>query len=167
MLVVTTTLTEHTPAEKITHPAPGRHRGTANNMGLTKQEKKAMRSRWWFAICAIVLPTLGLGLSYVADPSGAAMSRAAHEFLGKLSPEQRAKTQLEFETRERFAWHFVPLDQRKGLQIKDMTDTQRQAVHDLLKSCAQRSRLRKSDKDYGAGGDPAGAGKIPGQGSDP
>jgi hypothetical protein len=39
---------------------------------------------------------------------------------------------MAYDTPQRLDWHFIPKDARKGLQIKDMDDAQRQATHQLL-----------------------------------
>jgi hypothetical protein len=54
--------------------------------------------------------------------------------LATLSAQQRATCVMPYDTPERVGWHFIPKAQRKGLQIKDMTDRQRQAALGLLQS---------------------------------
>jgi hypothetical protein len=71
-----------------------------------------------------------------SQKSAATMARAATQFLGSLSPEQKAKAALPFESDDRLRWHFIPNEMfpRKGLMIKDMNEAQRRLAHDLLRS---------------------------------
>jgi hypothetical protein len=94
------------------------------------------------ALLAIVLLMLLVGIARVAqekEPAGIKMIRAAETFVGSLTAEQQAKALFEFDDKERFNWHFVPLEKdkkstRKGLPLADMKPEQRQAALDLLKS---------------------------------
>jgi len=65
-----------------------------------------------------------------------AMATAANAFLDSLSPEQRQLAALPFEGDERMRWHYIPNEQfqRKGLQIKAMSEKQRMLAHDLMKT---------------------------------
>ena len=63
----------------------------------------------------------------------AAMAGAAKALLGMLTQEQAAKIRWSFDSEERFNWHFVPRE-RKGLSFKDMTEPQRKAAFDLLRT---------------------------------
>mgnify|MGYP002137742321 CR=1 FL=1 len=49
-------------------------------------------------------------------------------FLGALTPEQKTKATFDFAGEERTNWHFIPRE-RKGLQIKEMTQEQRLLAH--------------------------------------
>jgi hypothetical protein len=64
------------------------------------------------------------------------MAKAATQFLGSLTPEQKAKAAMPFDSEDRLRWHFIPNEMfpRKGLMIKDMNETQRRLAHDLLRS---------------------------------
>ncbi|MGE3508429.1 MAG: DUF3500 domain-containing protein [Vicinamibacterales bacterium] len=71
-----------------------------------------------------------------AEPSSAQMATTARAFLAGLTPAQRGQATFPFDGPERTHWHFVPVEMfpRKGLTIKEMSEPQRQAAHDLLKS---------------------------------
>jgi hypothetical protein len=78
-----------------------------------------------------------LGAATGASPkSAAAMAKAATQFLGSLTPEQKAKAAFAFDSADRLRWHFIPNEMfpRRGLMIKDMNETQRRLAHDLLRS---------------------------------
>ena len=66
--------------------------------------------------------------------SSAAMATAAEKFLASLTPEQRQTATFPFDSPERLRWHFVPQFERNGLQIKAMTEPQRKAAHELLRT---------------------------------
>jgi Protein of unknown function (DUF3500) len=72
-----------------------------------------------------------------------AMSKAAQSFLGSLTPEQKAKATFSFSDEQRFDWHFVPQD-RKGLPLKEMNDSQRKAAMSLLNSALSQNGYKKA-----------------------
>ena len=81
---------------------------------------------------------LTLALSLLLSPLHAhdatdEMADAAKNFLSALTPEQKAKATFDFPGEERKNWHFIPRE-RKGLQIKEMTQEQRLLAQALLAS---------------------------------
>ena len=66
-----------------------------------------------------------------AHDATAEMAAAANNFLTALTPEQKAKATFDFAGAERTNWHFIPRE-RKGLQIKEMTQEQRLLAQALL-----------------------------------
>jgi len=75
-------------------------------------------------------------------PSSEAMVRATNEFLGSLTPEQRARASFDFADAERLNWHFVPRA-RRGLPLKEMTEAQRTHARTLLEAgLGQRGYLK-------------------------
>ncbi|MEO8680679.1 MAG: DUF3500 domain-containing protein [Vicinamibacterales bacterium] len=94
---------------------------------------------------ALGIVTVLLGSAVVASQrSATAMATAANQFLGSLTPEQRAKATFTFADEERLRWHFIPNEMfpRKGLMIKDMTEAQRALAHGLMKTgLSQRGYL--------------------------
>ncbi len=66
-----------------------------------------------------------------AHDATAEMAAAANNFLTALTPEQKAKATFDFAGDERTNWHFIPRE-RKGLQIKEMTQEQRLLAQALL-----------------------------------
>jgi hypothetical protein len=91
-----------------------------------------------------VVVAAGLCCAFVAGvvvtaqrPSAAAqMSAAAGRFLSSLTPEQRQQATFAMEADERLRWNFIPDEMfpRNGLPFKAMTEPQRKAAHDLLRS---------------------------------
>lgn len=64
------------------------------------------------------------------------MASAATKFLESLTPEQRQRATFAFEGDERTHWNFIPTElfPRKGLAVKEMSQSQRKLAHDLLKA---------------------------------
>src|SRR5438270_3411215 len=94
-------------------------------------------------LLALTLVGILTGIAYVrqaAEPSGARMADAADRFLATLSAEQKAKATFDFDDKERFNWHFVPLQDarkrstRKGLPLQDMTEEQKESARALVKA---------------------------------
>ena len=61
------------------------------------------------------------------------MTAAAERLLASLSPEQKARLNQNFETLERFNWHYIPR-MRKGLSLRELPANQKKLALDLLKS---------------------------------
>lgn len=68
--------------------------------------------------------------------SSAQMASAAQALLETLDPSQREAVRFTFEANERGTWSFLPIlvVAPSGLLLKDMNDTQRKAVQDLLRA---------------------------------
>ena len=79
---------------------------------------------------------LGAAVMMAAQSRGpeAAMAAAAKALLSTLDEAQTAKIKLPFDSEERFNWHFIPRDPRKGLPLKQMNEQQRKAAFALLKT---------------------------------
>ena len=77
------------------------------------------------------IPALALSFALLAplrahDASNE-MAAAANNFLSSLTPDEKAKVAFDFADAERTNWHFIPRE-RKGLQIKEMTQEQQASV---------------------------------------
>src|SRR5438128_8131816 len=80
------------------------------------------------------------GVAYVrqaTESSGVKMAAAADKFVTSLTAQQKAKITFDFDDKERFNWHFIPLQDgnkpaRKGLPLEDMTAEQKTAAKELL-----------------------------------
>jgi hypothetical protein len=81
------------------------------------------------------------GVAYVRqanEPAGSKMLNAAEKLLASLTAEQKAKITFDFNDKERFKWHFVPLQDaqkkptRKGLPLEAMTAEQKGAAKELV-----------------------------------
>lgn len=96
--------------------------------------------RW--LVATLLVATL-VGAAQVGGklaPPAARMTDAAKKFLDLLSDDQRKVAVFPFDSPERTAWAFVPLQDRnkqparKGLRLELMNDTQKQAALDLLRA---------------------------------
>jgi hypothetical protein len=88
-------------------------------------------------VVAVALLAVGAGgVAIQAQRSASSMQTAAGKFLASLTPEQRQRATFPFEGQERFHWNFIPTENfpRNGLLIKDMTEAQRAAAYDVLKT---------------------------------
>ncbi len=74
------------------------------------------------------------------------MTSAAVTFIGALDAEQKKTALLDYDTPKRVEWHFIPMDERKGLQIKHMTQPQRDAAHALLKAALSEMGYSKATR---------------------
>ncbi len=92
---------------------------------------------------ALLALTLVAGVAYVAqqtEASGPDMAGAAQQLLAGLNDEQKAKAVVAFDSKERFNWNFVPLQDkekrstRKGLPLEDMTADQKKAALALVRA---------------------------------
>ncbi len=75
---------------------------------------------------------------------GEAMSAAGAKFVSALEPAQKQKAVLAYDSPQRAGWHFVPMESRKGLPLKEMTEPQRKAAHALLRSALSEAGYDKS-----------------------
>jgi hypothetical protein len=73
----------------------------------------------------------------------ATMVEAAQEFLAQLTPSLRGKAVIPFNDNERYNWHYVPRS-RKGVSLKALNGTQREAAHKLLKSALSEKGYKKA-----------------------
>jgi hypothetical protein len=106
-----------------------------------------MRRTAWMSLAALLVALPVVGFSYYQQTRpGEDMTAAAQKFLGALTGEQKQITLLEYDTPKRVEWHFIPKDYRKGLQIKEMTQPQRDAAHKLLQSCLSDIGYQKATK---------------------
>lgn len=91
-----------------------------------------MKRRLCLAFVALVLLTWTTWASFRPATSGTEMTTTAKQFIDTLSAEQRKQAVLAYDTPVRTDWHFIPKPMRKGLQVKEMTEPQREAAHKLL-----------------------------------
>jgi hypothetical protein len=84
------------------------------------------------------------GAAYVAqqtETSGPNMVSAATAFLGTMSADQKKQAVFDFDSAERFNWHFIPLQDpktrkytRKGLPLEEMSAEQKKAALALVRA---------------------------------
>ena len=92
---------------------------------------------------AVLVLGVGAHVAGQARPE-VAMASAAQQLLASLDDAGRKRIQFAFDSEERFNWHFIPR-QRQGLPIKDMTERQRAAAMDLLRTGLSKAGFEKSE----------------------
>jgi len=87
-------------------------------------------------LALVVLAAVPAAALVASARAASSMAAAADKFLASLSPEEKQQAALPFEGDERLRWHYIPNEQfpRKGVQLKTLTDAQRQLAHDLIKT---------------------------------
>ena len=70
--------------------------------------------------------------------------QAAKRYVETLTTEQKQIAVLEFQDKKRTEWHFIPMETRKGLPLRDMTESQRTAAIAILKQVLSPSGYQRS-----------------------
>lgn len=101
----------------------------------------------------LLLPALALiaaaQVGTQVKPVAISMTDAASKWLSLLSEEDRKTAVFPFDSKERTAWYFVPLqDQdkkptRKGIRLEVMNDAQKQAAMELVKTALSDAGYKK------------------------
>ena len=84
--------------------------------------------------------------------TGEGMTAQATTFLATLSADQKKIAILPYDSETRVKWHFIPYFDvdgkpgRKGLQVRNMDENQRQAAQSLLKSALSEAGYSKATK---------------------
>lgn len=94
--------------------------------------------------CLWIFSTALIASADPAPSSGAAMVEAAGRFQAALTPVQLKLASMDFDHPARKDWHNIPKQNRKGLQIRDMSPEQRTLCHDLLKAGLSESGYEKA-----------------------
>ena len=94
----------------------------------------------WGTAQAVEEPTASVGVK---------MAAAADKLVGMLNDDQKGKALFAFDDPERTDWHFVPWQKdkkplRKGLRLDEMTDAEKDAARDLLKTGASDDGYNKA-----------------------
>lgn len=89
--------------------------------------------RWVLPLFSLVIGLCAV-TSIRSEIAANEMAAAARNFLAALTPEQRAAAVYEVKDPERLNWHFIPKNDRKGIQFKDLTPEQRHLAQALLAS---------------------------------
>lgn len=78
--------------------------------------------------------------------TGEKMTSAAGSLVGTLDAEQKKAMLYPYDSEQRLGWHFIPKDERKGLQMKHMTEEQRKMTHGLLQVALSEAGYDKTTK---------------------
>jgi hypothetical protein len=68
----------------------------------------------------------------------------ADAFLTTLDTSQKLRAFFPFESDERYNFHFVPRDDRKGISVNELTPLQRQAMLKMLRNCMSEDGYAKA-----------------------
>jgi hypothetical protein len=84
--------------------------------------------------CLLLFASFAIAKDTSTESVGASMADAANKFLASLDAGQRTNATMKFDDPARLDWHNIPKAERKGLQVRDMTATQRKLCHALLQA---------------------------------
>lgn len=96
------------------------------------------------AFCFVLMLSAAHGRDRTALDVGADMAAAAKAFLNSLNEAERAKATMAFDDPARLDWHNIPKEQRKGLQLGDMSAEQQEHCHELLRAALSESGYEKA-----------------------
>lgn len=103
--------------------------------------------RWvsaaWFA-AAILVTAAGAGAYFQFSSPAPEMTEAARAWLDTLDDNQRAMALMPYDAAQRVDWHFIPKDERKGVQVKHMNEQQRKAAMRLMRSALSQIGYSKA-----------------------
>src|SRR5689334_15341024 len=100
----------------------------------------------YLANIAFALATLVSVAAAVPQPTtsgGAAMTPPPQAFLVSLDDKTLPKATMAFDDPARLDWHNIPKDQRKGLQVRDMSPKQRELAMNLLRAALSETGYDK------------------------
>jgi len=86
---------------------------------------------------------LVFGLSCQAQDNE--MVKKANDFIGLLDKNQKQQAVYTFNAPERYNWHFIPKDDRKGISLNEMNEKQRNAAKELMKTALSKEGYKKAD----------------------
>lgn len=108
-----------------------------------------MRRLFFIALALSCLMT-SFGLTFFkADDPGEPMTEACAALIDSLDAKQKKTALMEYGAPDRLGWHFIPKDERKGLQIKFMNESQRAAAHKLLQAALSDAGYSKATQIMG------------------
>ena len=98
---------------------------------------------------ALTLLLTLLALCSCASTKEASVSDTANTFISSLSEDQKKLALMEFDTKERHNWTFLPTKftktkMRKGFRIKDMSEEQLKKTFDIVKAITSEAGFNKS-----------------------
>ncbi len=92
----------------------------------------------------LLLAILLLASKHICTGQPNEMANKASAFLALLTKEQQAKAKYDFDLEERYRWHYVPLDDRKGISINEMTSPQKEAAFALMHAALSEDAYKKA-----------------------
>jgi hypothetical protein len=86
---------------------------------------------------------LMLFLSPVAVLAQQNLSQTATHFISSLSATQQKKALYTANSEERFNWHFFPKNDRKGIPVGELNESQKKIAFDLVRACFSENGAQK------------------------
>ncbi|MCR9116708.1 MAG: DUF3500 domain-containing protein [bacterium] len=96
-----------------------------------------------FALAIGLLSTSAAVAWLQKTAAGPALTDAGKAFVATLSDEDKETALFKYDSPKRVDWHFIPKDERKGLQVKHMTNDQKKAAFNLLKASLSKAGYTK------------------------
>ncbi len=90
-----------------------------------------MKTRLLLAV--LLLACLGAAAALIVSP-GEQMTDAAKRYIATLNDDQKKVGVMGYDDERRVKWHFVPMNDRKGLEVKSMDEKQKRAAFALLRT---------------------------------
>ena len=85
-----------------------------------------------------------IGHSFKTGEQASSISGAASDLLKTLDDGQRKVAVLPADSPQQVGWHFIPKDERKGLELNKMSEAQRTSVDKLLQSVLSEVAHKKT-----------------------
>jgi hypothetical protein len=95
-------------------------------------------------LALVLVPGLAETGAAQTAPSASTMLDAARTFLATLGRAQKSKGVLSFNSKERFHWFYTPVS-RKGIPLKELNASQRQAALALLRAGLSEKGYTKAE----------------------
>lgn len=114
---------------------------------MTRDQRTIALAIPWRVAMGIALVGILAAFTTASRLRGAAaepMVRAANAWIDSLDPPRRMKAVRPFADSARTDWHFVPRNDRKGVQLRDMTDGQQKMALELLRSAVSAAGYEKA-----------------------
>lgn len=105
--------------------------------------------RWLLVLLPMLALLMAAQVGSNLKPAVVGMTEAAQKWQGLLSTDEKSAACFPFDSPERTAWYFVPLQDkdkkptRKGMRLETMTDVQKAAAMSLVQSALSETGFRK------------------------
>jgi hypothetical protein len=112
--------------------------------------RKGQRMLRTAGLTAAILLFCSAGWAWFDTNSNAATTtQCAQDFVKTLTAAEKSIAVLPYDSPRRVDWHFIPKAERKGLQLKEMSEAQRDAAHRLLRTVLSEIGYSKATRIMG------------------
>lgn len=91
-----------------------------------------MKQRLWFIFCLAPVSLFSQDLA-----------QTAKRFVQSLDAQQQKKALYNGVSEERFNWHYFPKDDRKGIPLRELNESQKKSAFDLVRACFSENGTQK------------------------